>query len=72
MKLSPVSIRVVSSLGQACRAVAACLVVLASLLVFPNAIPWLIAAWLVGYSLLALLGRPGHLCLIGCLSCSYR
>ncbi len=68
MKLSPITIRVVSALGRACRAVAACLVVVASLLVFPNAIPWLIAAWLVGYTLLTLFGRRGHLCLIGCLA----
>lgn len=68
MKLSPITIRVVSALGRACRAVAACLVVVASLLVFPQAIPWLIAAWLAGYALLVIFGRPGRLCLIGCLA----
>ena len=68
MKLSPITIRVVSALGRACRAAAACLVVVASLFVFPNAIPWLIAAWLAGYTLLAIFGRRGHLCLIGCLA----
>ncbi len=62
------STRVVAALGRACRAIAGCLVVVASLFVFPNAIPWLVAAWLAGYTLLAILGRPGHLCLIGCLA----
>jgi acyl-CoA thioesterase I len=38
----------------------------ASLLVFPNAIPWLIAVWLSAYSLLALFGRRGNLCLGAC------
>ena len=32
---------------KACRVLFACLVVMASLLVFPNAIAWLIAAWLL-------------------------
>jgi len=68
MNLSPIAMRVVSALGRACRAVAACLVVVASLLVFPNAIPWLIAAWLAGYTLLAVFGRRSRLCLIGCLA----
>ena len=68
MKLSPISIRVVAALGRACRAIAACLVVVVSLFVFPNAIPWMIAAWLTGYTLLVLSGRRGHLCLIGCMT----
>lgn len=67
MKLSPISVRVVASVGRACRAIAWCFVVVASLFVFPNAIPWLIAAWLAGYTLVVVLGRRGHLCLIGCL-----
>ena len=66
MKIPPIAIRILVALGRACRALAACLVVVASLFVFPNAIPWMIAAWLVGYTLLAACGRRGHLCLIGC------
>jgi lysophospholipase L1-like esterase len=40
-----------------------CAIVTASLLVFPSGIPWLIAAWLLAYTLLALRGRGGLLCL---------
>jgi hypothetical protein len=60
--------RTIAAFGRVSRAIAGCLIVLASLLVFPNLIPWMIAAWLVGYSLLAVTGRRGHLCLMGCLA----
>jgi acyl-CoA thioesterase I len=68
MMPSPIAIRLIATLGRASRAFAGCLVILASLLVFPNAIPWMIAAWLVGYTLLVVFGRHGLLCLIGCLT----
>jgi lysophospholipase L1-like esterase len=42
------------------------LIIVASLLVFPNAIPWLIAAWLLAYTLLVLFGRHGLVCLGAC------
>jgi lysophospholipase L1-like esterase len=58
----------VAALGRVCRAIAASFAVVGSLFVFPNAIPWMIAAWLVGYTLLVVFGRRGHLCLIGCLA----
>ena len=51
---------------QVCRAIGACAVVTASLIVFPNAIPWLIAVWLLAYTLLVLSGRSGLLCLGTC------
>ena len=37
-------------------ALVACLPFVASLMVFPNAVPWLIAAWLLGYTVLLLAG----------------
>jgi lysophospholipase L1-like esterase len=40
--------------------------VVASLLVFPNAIPWLVAAWLLAYTVLLLAGRRGLICLGAC------
>ncbi len=42
------------------------MIVTASLLVFPNGISWLIAAWLLAYTLLALGGRRGFVCLGVC------
>lgn len=36
--------------------------------VFPNAIPWLIAAWFAGYTSLVFFGRHGLLCLALCLA----
>jgi acyl-CoA thioesterase I len=62
------SIWLVAALGRACRAIGYGLIVAASLLVFPNAIPWLIAAWLAGYTALVIVGRRGTLCLLGCLA----
>jgi acyl-CoA thioesterase I len=58
--------RLVAGLRQAGRAFAGCLVIVASLVVFPDAIPWLIAAWLLAYTVLVLLRRPGLLCLGAC------
>jgi acyl-CoA thioesterase I len=59
----PLHYRVLAGLGQACRAIGACVIVTASLLVFPNGIPWLIAVWLLAYTLLVLAGRRGLVCL---------
>jgi lysophospholipase L1-like esterase len=67
MSRLPFPTRVLATLGQVCRAVAGCLVVAASLLVFPNAVPWLIAAWLAAFTLLLLFGRRGLVCLGACL-----
>ena len=55
--------RLLIILRQVCRALGWCAIVTASLLVFPNGIPWLIAAWLLAYTLLALGGRHGFVCL---------
>jgi len=59
---------VLAGLRQAGRAIAGCLVVVVSLLVFPNAVPWLIAAWLLAYTALVLLGRRGLVCLGACVA----
>jgi acyl-CoA thioesterase I len=67
MTTSPTANRVLVALGQVGRTIAACLAVVASLVVFPNAIPWLIAAWLAVYTLLVVSGHRRNLCLIGCL-----
>jgi acyl-CoA thioesterase I len=58
--------RIIAVLGQACRAIAGCLVIVASLVVFPSGVPWLIAAWLMAYTLLVLRGRSGLVCLGAC------
>lgn len=63
-----VSMRIISWTWQAGRAILGCLAVLASLLVFPNAIPWLVAVWLLVYTLLVLLRRRGLVCLGTCLA----
>jgi acyl-CoA thioesterase I len=52
-------VRVLSGLRQALRAIIWCLIIVASLVVFPNGIPWLIAVWLLAYTLLILMGRRG-------------
>lgn len=51
---------------QVCRGFAWVIILVASLLVFPSCIPWLIAAWLAAYTLLARSGRRGLACLVGC------
>lgn len=53
-------------LRRAGRAILACLVVGASLFVFPNAVPWMIAAWLLAYTIVSLRGRQGWLLLAAC------
>jgi acyl-CoA thioesterase I len=58
MSTTPDAICALAILKQVCRAVAGCAIVVASLVVFPSSIPWLIAAWLAAYTALALLGRP--------------
>ena len=45
-----------------------CAIVTASLVVFPNGIPWLIAGWLLAYTLLVLCGRNGLVCLGTCVA----
>ena len=42
------------------------LFVLASLLTFPSAIPWMVACWLLGHTLLVSRSRPGWLPLVAC------
>ena len=66
MTNSPLLKRVLAILWQVCRAMVACVVVLASLVIFPNGIPWMIAVWLLAYSLLVLSGRNGLVCLSLC------
>ena len=68
MIVPPTSARVLADLRQAVRAILGCLIVLASLMVFPNAVPWLIAAWLLAYTVLVFFGRRGTLCLAVCLA----
>jgi acyl-CoA thioesterase I len=53
---------------RASRAIAACVIVLASLFVFPNGVPWLIAAWLAVYTWQVFRGRYGIVWLVGCLA----
>jgi acyl-CoA thioesterase I len=65
---SPLPSRILAILRQVCRAVGACFVVIASLLVVPNAIPWLAAAWLLAFSLLVMRGRRGLVCLGACMA----
>ncbi len=55
------------AIGRVSRSIAFGLVFAASLLVFPNAIPWSIAGWLAGYTVLVIFGRRGKLCLAVCL-----
>lgn len=66
MTNSPLSKRVIAILWQVGRAVGACAVVTASLVIFPNGIPWMIAVWLLAYTLLVLCGRGGLICLSLC------
>jgi acyl-CoA thioesterase I len=58
--------RVFDILWQICRAIGACAVVTASLVVFPNVIPCLVALWLLAYTLLVVCGRRGLVCLGTC------
>ena len=60
--------RILGYLRQAVRAVLGCLVILASLVVFPNAVAWLVAVWLIAYTALVFVGRmkAGLVCLIAC------
>lgn len=50
-----------SALSRAGRMVALCAAVVAALLTFPGAIPWMIALWLLGHSVAVLVGRRGWL-----------
>ena len=43
-------------------------VVVASLLTFPSALPWMIAAWLAGHTVLVVWGRPGWIPLAVCMA----
>jgi len=68
MTPTPILHRVYLALGRAWRGFAWGLAIVASLLVFPNAISWMVAAWLAGFTFLVILGRHGLLCLIACLA----
>jgi acyl-CoA thioesterase I len=59
----PLHRRILAILMQVCRAIGACVVVTASLLIFPDDIPWLIAVWLLAYTLLVLRQRHALVCL---------
>ena len=48
------------------RTVALTFFVIASLLIFPYAIPWMVACWLVWHTLLVFRNRPGWLPLAAC------
>ena len=50
------------------RTVALTLFVIASLLTFPNAIPWMVACWLFWHTLLVARSRPGWLPLAACVA----
>ena len=63
MTNSPPSNRLRAILRKVCRILGWFVIVTASLFVFPSGIPWLIAAWLLGYTLLAFGGRGGLICL---------
>lgn len=57
---------VLDTLRRVGRAVAWLLIVVASLLVPPNATAWMAAAWLLAYTLLVVSGRRGRVCLVAC------
>lgn len=63
-----ISPRVRVGFARAGRVIVGSLIVLASLFAFPSTIPWLIAAWLLAYTLLVIRGENGPLCLAGCLA----
>src|SRR5262245_50720446 len=48
------------------RTLSLCAVTAASLLTFPNTVPWMIAGWLAGHTLLVLRGKPGWVPLVLC------
>lgn len=63
---TPSAHRFLSALWRSCRILGWFVLVMGSLLVFPNGIPWLIAAWLAAYTLFARKGRRGLVCLGVC------
>jgi lysophospholipase L1-like esterase len=63
----PSSTRILAVLRRIGRIVGFALAVVASLLVFPDSAPWMVAAWLAAYTLLVALKRKGVLCLVACL-----
>ena len=67
MTQSLTTIRLLAAIARLGRAFGFGMAVAASLLVFPNAVPWMIAAWLATYTILILFGRRGTLCLLTCL-----
>lgn len=60
--------RLVDRLARIGRTVVLTFFVIASLLTFPDAIPWMVACWLFWHSLLALRNRPGWLPLAACVA----
>ena len=63
---SPEKLRLVAQLVRIGRTVFLTFFVLASLLTFPNAIPWMVACWLFWHTLLVSRNRPGWLPLAAC------
>jgi lysophospholipase L1-like esterase len=62
----PAEPRLVDRLSRIGRTVFLTFFVLASLLTFPNAIPWMVACWLLWHTLLVSRNRPGWLPLAAC------
>jgi lysophospholipase L1-like esterase len=62
----PTKPRLVDRLARIGRTVVCTFFVLASLLTFPNAIPWMVACWLLWHTLLVYRDRPGWLPLAAC------
>ena len=58
--------RLIDGAGRIGRTLLITGIVLASLLTFPVAIPWMVAFWLLWHALLVLRGRPGWLPLAAC------
>lgn len=57
---------VMTALRRTARTLAVCLAIAASLLTFPDAIPWMIAIWLLAYSIQAVRARRAWLVLLVC------
>ncbi len=66
MRRKPGEPRLVDRLFRIGRTVFLTFLVLASLLTFPNAIPWMVACWLLWHTLLVSRNRPGWLPLAAC------
>jgi acyl-CoA thioesterase-1 len=58
--------RVAAVLRRAASTLAVCFIVALSLLTFPNAVPWMIAFWLLCHTVLVMRGRAGWVPLAAC------